>query len=248
MQPVAKPVPCVDCPLQRCDGLRELSPEHLAYMATFKQGEVKGKRGSVVISQNDSSERLYTVLEGLLIRYRRLEDGRRQITNFMFPGDLVGLQAAFDEPTPHGVEVLIPARLCHFRRDAFPDLVGSYPDLGFDLTWMAAREEVILEEHLVAVGRRSASERVAYLAVWLVERGAAVGLSSSENTLDIPIRQGQIADMLGLSLVHTNRTVKSLAREDIVHWTPSSIHIPDLDRAARHAHFRLRPEREKPFI
>lgn len=248
MQPVAKPVPCVDCPLQRCEGLRELREDHLRYMGEFKNGEVRGKRGATVIAQNEQSDKLYTVLEGLLIRYRRLEDGRRQITNFMFPGDLVGLQAAFDEPTPHGVEVLIPARLCQFPRDGFSDLVSAHPELGFDLTWMAAREEIILEEHLVAVGRRSASERVAYLAVWLVERGAAVGLSSAQNTLEIPIRQGQIADMLGLSLVHTNRTVKSLAREDIVHWTPSSIHIPDLDRAAKHAHFRLRPEREKPFI
>ena len=248
MRPVPKPASCHTCPLHAQKGLRDLHREERKYISQFKQGEIQGKRGATVIAHDQPVDQLYTVLEGMLIRYRRLEDGRRQITNFLFPGDLVGLQAAFDEPTAYGVEVLTSARLCCFPKEDFPALISEHPQLGFDLTWMAARDEMVLEEHLVAVGRRSASERVAYLAMFLLERGRAVGLTSDDQTLQIPIRQGQIADMLCLSLIHTNRTIKSLGREDIVHWTPQSITIPDLERAADHAHFVLQPDRQKPFI
>ena len=112
MHEVANPVACPDCPLQACPGLRKLEPRQLAYMQEFKAGEVMLDRGDVVIEEGAEHERLYTVLDGVLIRSHSLEDGRRQIVNFMFPGDLVGLQSAFDEPSSHTIEALIDARLC----------------------------------------------------------------------------------------------------------------------------------------
>jgi CRP-like cAMP-binding protein len=72
-------------------------------------------------------DRLFTVLEGVLMRSRLLEDGRRQVVNIMFPGDLVGLQAAFDGEMGHGVTALTDTRLCLFPRDRFMELVTDQP-------------------------------------------------------------------------------------------------------------------------
>lgn len=245
---VNNPIPCRACPLQHCPGLRPLEERQLDYMQEFKQGEVRVERFDAVVRQGESLRRLYTVLEGVLIRYRELDDGRRQIVNFMFPGDLIGLQGAFEEPSSHSVEALLPARLCVFEQGGFSELIGQHPGLGYDLTWLAAKEETALEEHIVAVGRRSAKERVTYLAVWLLDRASGVEMVDAQNRLAIPIKQAQIADMLGLSLVHTNRTIKALARDGLVEWKPGEICVPDLDAASAFAQFDRTIGQRRPFI
>ena len=91
MHEIADPIACPQCPLQACPGLRELGEQQLVYMEEFKDGEVALERGDALIEEGECHERLYTVLDGVLIRSRSLDDGRRQIVNFMFPGDLIGL-------------------------------------------------------------------------------------------------------------------------------------------------------------
>ena len=248
MHEVANPVACPDCPLQACPGLRKLEPRQLAYMQEFKAGEVMLDRGDVVIEEGAEHDRLYTVLDGVLIRSRSLEDGRRQIVNFMFPGDLVGLQSAFDEPSSHTIEALIDARLCRFQRGDFQKLMAEHPSLGYDITWLAAKEETALEGHIVSLGQRSARERVTYLAVWLLKRAQSTCLADGGNVVRLPITQAQIADMLGLSLVHTNRTIRQLEREGLVEWKSREIHVPSLAKAAEYAQFDLDSDKCRPFI
>ena len=248
MENIVRTMACARCPLQGMPGLRELDDEQIAYMEDFKTGEIEVDRGEILIEQGEKLDRLFTLTEGVLIRYRCLDDGRRQIVNFMFPGDLVGLQSAFDELSTNSVEALLKSRVCVFEQPRYEGLIAKYPRLGYDVTWLAAKEETALEEHLVALGRRSAKERVAYLAVWLVERAKEVGMAGEKNRLSLPIRQAQIADMLGLSLVHTNRTIKALDRDGLVIWQPSEIHVPDLEAASDFANFERRNENARPFI
>ncbi len=204
--------------------------------------------GDVVIQQGENTNHLFTVLDGVLIRYRHLEDDRRQIVNFMFPGDLIGLQGAFDEPATHSVAALRQARLCRFDRSTFYDIVSNQPRLSYDMIWVAAKEETALEEHIVSLGQRSAKERVTHLAVWLVDRAAATGMAMDRNRIKLPIKQAQIADMLGLSLVHTNRTIKALEREKLVEWTPGQIHVPDMEAACEYAQYKRTENQARPYI
>lgn len=239
--------PCRECPLLSCETFRPLSEDKLEYLDGFKQGEAAFQRGEMVMSQGGKSPQLHTVLSGMLIRYRSLEDGRRQIVNFMFPGDLVGLQGAFDDDLSHSVEALTDARLCVFPRNDFHRLMGAHPRLGYDLVWLAAKEETALEGHLVSVGQRTARERVTYLAVWLLDRALATGIADEKHRLEMPITQAQIADMLGLSLVHTNRTLKSLREEGLVEWAPGELSVRDMDKACDFAQYSP-IDGKRPFI
>lgn len=243
-----KMTPCAQCPLQNCRGLRPLERDHTAFMQEYKSGEMRIERGGSALEQGKASPYLFTVLEGVLLRYRTLEEGRRQIVNFMFPGDLIGLQGAFDESSSHGVEALLPAKLCIFPRAKFIELMREHPRLSYDVVWLCAKEETQLEEHIVALGQRSAKERVAYLAVWLLDRALATGVAGEDNHLALPITQAQIADVLGLSLVHTNRTLRALQREGLVNWRPGEICIPDMDRAGQFAHYDPVRDSKRPFI
>lgn len=248
MHTVKRPVRCSFCPLQNCPGLRPLNEKQIAFMERFKRSEVAAARGEVIVQQGSEKAPLLTVLEGLLIRYRLLDDGRRQIVNFMFPGDLIGLQGVFHEPLTHSVEALLPSRFCVFDRNSFFDLMVEQPELGYDVTWLAAKEENALEEHIVALGRRSARERVAYLAVWLLDRALGACMADESNRLAVTITQSQIADMLGLSLVHTNRTIKSLERDGLVIWRQAAIQVPNMKAAKEYAQFEHDPGHSRPFI
>lgn len=240
-------VPCVMCPLRDCAGLRPLSPEQIDYMQRFKHGELRVERGTQVLVQGQRSAHVFTVLEGVLIRYRLLEDGRRQIVNFMFPGDLIGLQAALGEPLAHSVEALTAATLCVFVRERFPELLRNHPDLGYDVIWLAAKEEESLEEHLVALGQRTARERIAYLAVFLVQRAIDTGIARGDS-LTLSVTQSQIADMLGLSLVHTNRTLQALRQANLISWNLSEIQIADMAAAREFARFDHNSRGPRPYL
>jgi len=240
-------IPCRKCPLLDCGTLRPLTPAQLDLTQWMKNGELHFEKGGHILAQGVISPHIYTLLMGIAFRFKTMEDGRRQIVNFHFPGDIIGLQAMMDDPADHGIEVLTPARLCIFPRRRIYDVFARDPSLGYDLTWLAAKEETALDDHLLALGRRRADERITNLALFLLKRGWESGLTRTLG-LAIPLSQAQIADTMGLSVVHTNKTLQSLRRRGIVDWRPDGLRIVDLDRAMELAGFDQSLEQVRPFI
>jgi CRP-like cAMP-binding protein len=97
--------------------LRDFSAEELAFMLSFKSGELSVAAGTTVLMEGTTSPHLYTVLSGWGIRYKALADGRRQILNFVLPADFIGLQAAILDEMQHSVEALTDVVLCVFPRE-----------------------------------------------------------------------------------------------------------------------------------
>lgn len=205
---------------------REFEPQELRFVSTFKMGELVAESGATVLSEGSMSVHLYTLLSGWAFRYKMLQDGRRQILNYMLPGDLIGLQGTMTGEMQHSVEALSPLVLCVFQRDRLSELFAQHPGLGFDITWLASREERMLDEHLLSLGRRSAMERAAYLIAFLYHRATSVGLATNK-PLFIPITQMHVADTLGLSIVHTNKTLRKLADRRLIRWLDRSCEVID---------------------
>jgi len=240
-------VPCAQCPLRKLDTFREFDDEELAFVESFKHGELTIGPGAPIVMEESNSPHLYTVLEGLAFRYKTLPDGRRQILNYAMPGDLIGLQSSVFDVMNHGVEALTDMLLCVFPRDRLWSLYSKRPTLAFDVTWLAAREEQLLDEHLLTVGRRTALERVAFVIWHLYRRGRSVGLVS-ENKIVLPITQQHLADTLGLSLVHTNKTLKKLRATGCIAWADRVLEIRDQDKLLEIAQMEDVEERQRPFI
>src|SRR6201992_1310330 len=196
---------------------RAFAPEELRFVSSFKRGELVAEPGSMILAEGAHSAQLFTLLSGWAFRYKTLEDGRRQILNYCLPGDLIGLQGSIIGAMDHSVEALTPAVLCVFQRDRLPDLFRNHPGLGFDVTWLASREERMLDENLLSLGRRTALERAAYLIAFLHKRATAVG-AAEHKALLIPITQQHVADTLGLSIVHTNKTLRKLSDKKLIRW------------------------------
>lgn len=246
-QQAPKQIRCEQCPLRVLPVFREFEPRELAFVGTFKRGELSVDRGATVLAEGNHSAHLYTVLSGWGFRYKLMSDGRRQILNYVLPGDLVGLQSSLAGEMEHSVEALSPMVLCVFERGQLRELYESFAGLAFDVTWIAAREEQMLDENLLSIGRRTAIERAAYLLAFLAARAQSVGLRRSA-PFQIPITQQHIADTLGLSLVHTNRTLKKLAQRNLVVWRGNHCEVIDLDALVAIARWRGLSERVRPLI
>ena len=246
--PSGRKVPCEKCPLRDIHALREFSAKELEFVAEFKSGELNVQAGTNILLQGTNSAHLYTILSGWAFRYKTLSDGRRQILNFALPSDLLGLQGSVNDEMQHSVEALTDMMLCVFPREKLWDLYRDYPTLAFDVTWLAAREEQILDEHLLSVGRRSAMERLAYLLLVVFQRAEEMGLTKG-NTIQFPFTQQHAADMLGMSLVHTNKTLRRLTATKTVRWKERRFEMLDREALAKLASYVPQPQRaRRPFI
>jgi CRP-like cAMP-binding protein len=204
-------VTCFECALRACGLFKPVSESELAFINQAKSDHVALPAGSQIIRPEQDSAELYTLYAGWAFRFKTLPDGRRQILNFLLPGDLLGLQAAMFDRSQHGIAALTDVELCLLPRRKVWELFGQMPALAFDVTWLGAREESHVDENLLSVGRRSALERIAALIVGLFKRADALALVT-DRTFTFPLSQQHIADALGLSLVHTNKTLARLRR------------------------------------
>ena len=94
--------------------------------------------------------------------------------------------------------------------DGLWTLFREHPRLGYDITWLSAHEEGHVDDHLLTAGRRNATERVAMLLMHLYRRMERIGLVE-DGSVAFPLNQQHIADALGLSLVHANKTLRRLS-------------------------------------
>ncbi|GMB80840.1 Crp/Fnr family transcriptional regulator [Shinella zoogloeoides] len=217
--------PCQQCPLRSLPDFRDFSAKELDFVSQFKSGELSAERGATILVEGMHSAHLFTVLSGWAFRYKLLPDGRRQIMNYVLPGDLIGLQGSLMGELDHSVEALTSVTLCLFERSKLDRLFERHASLAYDLTWIAAQEERILDEHLLSVGRRTALERTAYLISFLHQRAHLSGMNGGKRV--IPITQQHVADTLGLSLVHTNKTLRKLADRKLMRWQDRGCEILD---------------------
>jgi CRP/FNR family transcriptional regulator len=246
--PSGRKVPCEKCPLRQLECLREFTAKELEFVSSFKSGELNVQAGTSILLQSTNSAHLYTVLSGWAFRYKTLVDGRRQILNYALPSDLIGLQGSVNDEMQHSVEALTDVMLCVFPREKLWDLYTNYPALAFDVTWIAAREEQMLDEGLTSVGRRTAMERLAYLLLALFQRAEEVGLTKG-NTIQFPFTQQHVADTLGMSLVHTNKTLQRLSATKTMRWKERRFEILDREALTKLANYERSALRaRRPFI
>ena len=204
-------VPCLACPLRLKPAFKDKTDDEVRFIQAMKLNHRVLPAGADIIHPGQEDAELYTLFSGWAFRYQSLPDGRRQILNFLLPGDLVGLQASLLSAAQHGIEALTAVELCVFPRKRVWDLFVRMPSLSYELAWLGSREECLIDENLTSVGQRNAGERIAALVISLYRRADALGLVS-EQSFQFPLSQQQLADALGLSLVHTSKTWSRLRR------------------------------------
>ncbi len=238
---------CENCPLRRRDLFIDFTAEEVAFMQKFKVGELIVDPGTQILMENSNSPQLFTALHGMGLRYKALENGARQVINFVFPGDFLGLQAGVMGEMSHSVEATSMMTLCVFDRNELWNFFRSHPGRAFDLTWLAAVEEHFLGETLTTVGQRTALQAVAWALSRIFLRGKALNLVQS-GRMKLPYRQQDLADTLGLSLVHTNKTLAKLRGRQLASWADGMLQVNDIDALCTVAHADNSPPVRRPIM
>jgi CRP-like cAMP-binding protein len=127
------------------------------------------------------------------------------------------------------------------------ELYREQTGLAFDLTWIASREESMVADHLAAVGQQPALERIAYIFLYIFNRARRAGMLQGRK-LHVPITQEHIADTMGLSIVHTNKSIRTLRDRKLVDWSRSTLTLVDEEKLTELAGFTTSDTRPRPFI
>lgn len=240
-------VPCVSCPLRSLPIFRTNTDEEIAFIESMRSDQVTVKAGRAITHEGAETSPLYSLFAGWAFRYKALPDDRRQVLNFLLPGDVIGFQANMLGEAVHGVEALTDVILCRHSRSKIWTLYREHPELAFDATWLTAKEESLVDEALLSVGRRTAPERIAMLVAHLFRRASALQPAPSAS-VRIPVTQQHIADALGLSLVHTNKTIRRLQRAGYFRFERQRLHMLDLSGLEALASYREAEPRPRPLL
>ena len=200
-----------------------LSSEHGRGVRTAKVRKNK----DVVISGNHY-DCVYLNHDGWLARYKILHNGSRQIMDFILPGQVFGLQACLFKRALYSVVTITETSLSTIPFDMVDNVFERNLVLAKALFWSAAYEGAILGEHLIDTARRSAYERVSHLLLELFVRLNRVQLTD-EMTFSIPLTQELIADALGLTTVHVNRTLRALREDKLIAMDGRFVTILDFE-------------------
>ena len=128
------------------------------------------------------------------------------------------------------------------------DIFSRQARLGYNVTWLCASEEQLVDENLVTVGRRNAAERIAMLLIHLWRRAERLGLVDEQGGVEFPLTQQHIADALGLSLVHTNKTLRKLERVGLHEIKSARLRLLDPLALQRIADYYAKPMRPVPLL
>ena len=194
------------------------------------------KVGQILVRQGDSVRAVHVLMDGLISRAKELPDGRRQITGLLVPGDCCDVHECLQERSDSTFMAAIESTVAALPRDAVLDWLETRPAVA-QLLWQAAlSREAILAEWLVNLGHRTPTERMAHLFCELLARLKAVGLGQDDE-YDFPLRQHELADIVGLSTVHVNRTLQALRSEGLIALRNYRLKVLDFGRLKERAIF-----------
>lgn len=165
-----------------------------------------------IFREGDAASHVYKIEAGHVCIYRMVADGRRQVMDFAYPGDIIGLgsvgaHAASAQATTKSRIRCIPVAGLH-------ELVRIDQHVGLKLYEAMSQELLATRELLFTVSQRTAAERVAAFLVALSRRSERRGEDPSEIVL--PMTRADIADYLGLTIETVSRTFTKFRVEGMI--------------------------------
>lgn len=186
--------------------------------------------------EGDDPRTFYVVLEGWACHYKQLVNGKRQIVSLLVPGDLSPPTAALPHALDHTVATVTTVVVAQISTAALADAFAAEPLVEKVFSWNALLATAMLRESVVSLGRRSAMERLAHFICELHFRLSMIEVDDPMN-VNLPITQSELADLLGLSTVHINRSLQHLRAANLITLVGHDLRILNLATLREVAHF-----------
>ena len=206
------------------DVIRQLKPRIARYAPSME-----------ISARGDRCDTTYIVSSGWGCTYMDLPDGSRQIADFQLKGDIIGLRASganWDEL----FFAISDLTVLELPTSGLNRAFSSAPNLAVRFLYALARKSAIQGEHIVNIGRRSASVRLAHLLLELGVRLENAGLAD-EDGYYCPLTQHDLADALGLTSIHVNRMLRTLRQSNLITFRNGRVNFTNRKAAISYAHF-----------
>jgi CRP-like cAMP-binding protein len=213
-----------------------LSDQELSALDRLYARRKKFSAGRDMVHQGQTNQSAYILASGWVCSYKLLSGGTRQIVDFQIPGDFLGLRSVLFRTADHNIEPVTRVEASEVLVSDLLETFTNTPRLATAVLWAASRDEAMVVEHLVGIGRRDAKERTAHFLLELGARLKLVGLGTALG-YSCPLSQYLLADAMGLSAVHVNRVLRELREEGLVTFQQGKVTIHDLDGLVKLADF-----------
>jgi CRP-like cAMP-binding protein len=225
-----------DALIRKLESFQELTNEDRgalnALVPRFRQ---VGPRTDL-IQEGDPPDFVYLILDGYACRYKVLPNGQRQIMAYLVPGDFCDLNIFILDQMDHSIGTISACQVVEIPRHAIEAVMADRPRITQALWWCALVDEAVLREWLVNIGGRPANQRISHLLCELLLRLEAVGKVTA-STYAFPFTQTDIADTMGLSNVHVNRTMQELRAIGLIALKRRTLTILDVERLKAYCGF-----------
>jgi CRP/FNR family transcriptional regulator len=168
--------------------------------------------GRTIFCEDDAAKHVFQVVEGVLRVFKIIGDGRRAITGFLYPGDLVGV--SMRDTYLYSVETIGQAKIRRFSRTAFQDAINLSPELRPQLFAILCDEMAAAQDQMVLLSRKNAEERLCTFLLWLANRMGSA--KDPDAKVKVPMTRLDMADYLGLTIETVSRTMSSLVNRGII--------------------------------
>jgi CRP-like cAMP-binding protein len=203
-----------------------LSKRELDHLAELESRRVRVARGRELVHEGQTGHVAHIIQAGWACSFKLLPDGGRQIITFPLPGDCVGLRSMLLRTSDHSFSALTDAVVSRVDAVSMKQTFSEFPHLGAAIMWATSRDEAIVVDHLVSIGRRSALGRIAHFFLELHDRLKLVDMASGDE-FACPLNQSVLADALGLSAIHVNRVLRQLRERGLMTFRERIVTIHD---------------------
>lgn len=226
----------VDLLRRKMSGLNGLAETLSRDIKSLARDRAEISAGRPIVKENDRCPQLYLVESGWVFRSRGLASGRRQIVNYALPGDLLCTDSLLFKASSFDLTARTPVSLIRIESPQGIELFDKHAGLAAAVAWTMGQEESILAERVVSLGRRDSLEKLAHALCELDARLSAIGQMRGR-TIELPLNQEDFADILGISVIHVNRTFRRLSEDKIAEYRKGAIDLLDKQRLAELSSF-----------
>lgn len=227
-------------PLHRFQEYGGLNDAELRAVAALADEPRRYTRNQVIRSEGCAGDGFFLLFDGWAAASVSLPDGGRQILKVHLPGDALGTPSMSVALTAETLTALTPALVGSVSFKRFGRLLEAHPRVAAFFLLSVQRERVALMDQLASMGRTSAECRLAALLVDLMERLEPLGLVEDER-FTACLTQDEMGDVLGLTGVHINRTMRELEHRRLIERRRHHIMVLDRPGLVRLA---ARPQRD----
>jgi CRP-like cAMP-binding protein len=203
-----------------------LSEAELAVLERLHQRRRTFAAGRDMVHQGQSDQAAYILSEGWVCSYKIQPNGTRQIVDFQVPGDFLGLRSLLLRTSDHSFEPIVTIKAAEVLKTDLLAAFAQTPRLATAILWATSRDEAMVVEHLVGIGRRDADARMAHFLLELGSRLALVAMGDKEG-YECPLTQYHLADALGLSAIHVNRVLRQLREAGLMTFRDGHVTFHD---------------------